>query len=59
MPSDDIREALEAYFHLGFNDEQLEENFSGRYNAELYGLGYNVFYSFYKPHPKLTQYLAV
>jgi hypothetical protein len=58
VPLDDIREALEAYFHLGFNDKQLEEYLSEHYNTEVYGLGY-VFSLFYKPHPKLTQYLAV
>jgi hypothetical protein len=36
---DDIREALEAYFHLGFNDKQLEEYLRDHYDTESYGLG--------------------
>jgi hypothetical protein len=28
---EDIREALEAYFHLGFNDKQLEEHLKDHY----------------------------
>ena len=40
MPLEDIREALEAYFHLGFNDKQLEEHLKDHYNTEVYGLGY-------------------
>lgn len=40
MPLEDIREALEAYFHLGFNDKQLEEHLKDHYDTEVYGLGY-------------------
>jgi len=36
---EDIREALEAYFHLGFNDKQLEEHLKDHYDTEVYGLG--------------------
>ena len=39
MPLDNIREALEAYFHLGFNDKQLEQCLGSHYDTELYGLG--------------------
>ena len=37
-PLEDIRDALESYFHLGFNDKQLEEYLRDHYDTELYGL---------------------
>ena len=39
MPLDNIHEALEVYFHLGFNGKQLEQCLGGHYDTELYGLG--------------------
>ncbi|KAF8805139.1 hypothetical protein BYT27DRAFT_7243312 [Phlegmacium glaucopus] len=38
-PLDNICEALEAYFHFGFNDKQLEEYLRDHYDTESYGLG--------------------
>ena len=40
VPSEDICEVLEAYFHLGSNDKQLEEHLKDHYDTEVYGLGY-------------------
>ena len=40
VPLEDIREVLEAYFHLRFNDKQLEEHLKDHYDTEVYGLGY-------------------
>ncbi|KAF8799748.1 hypothetical protein BYT27DRAFT_7342820 [Phlegmacium glaucopus] len=37
-PLDDIGEALEAYFHLGFNDKQLEAYLRDHYGTESYEL---------------------
>lgn len=39
-PLEDILKPLEAYFHLGFTDKQLEEYLKDHYDTELYGLGY-------------------
>jgi len=51
VPLEDIRDVLEAYFHLGFNDKKLEEHLKDHYDATVYGLGY-VFYFilFCKPY---------
>jgi hypothetical protein len=40
VPLEDIHEALEAHFHLGFNDKQLEDHLKDHYDTEVYGLGY-------------------
>ena len=51
VPLEDIRDALEAYFHLGFNDKKLEEHLKDHYDTTVYGLGC-VFYFilFWKPY---------
>jgi len=50
VPLEDIREALEAYFHLGFNEKQLEEHLKDHYDTEVYGLGYvSCFMLLWKP----------
>ena len=52
VPLEVIRKVLEAYFHLGFNDKQLEEhlNLKDHYDTEVYGLGYvSCFILLWKP----------
>ena len=40
VPLENIREVLEAYIYLGFNDKQLKEHLKDHYDTKVYGLGY-------------------